>query len=632
MRISQDTIEQVRQSNDIVDVVAMHVRLKKRGKNFVGLCPFHQEKTPSFSVSREKQMYYCFGCGKGGNVFTFVMEIEKVSFAEAVRSLAERAGVSLALETSPQGEQASEIEELYATVRMAGLFFHNSLSSEEGKVALAYFRQRGFSDETVRTFGLGYAPASWDAFLSYARRSGAKDEVLLKAGLVRKRDDGSLYDYFRGRVMFPILSPAGRVIGFGARKILEDDPIEGKYINSPETPIYNKSRVLYGLSFSKDAIRAEDRALMVEGYADMISVFQSGIRHVVASSGTALTRDQLELLGRYTKRITLIYDADLAGSNATLRGVDLALEQGFDVEIAELPKGEDPDSFIRSRGRQEFLNLLSRSVSFIDFKMARYRDEGLLSTPEGQTRTVRSIIESIARIPDELKRNFYIKDVAQKYDLYESLLFRELEQAVVKREPSAPQIAAHPTAPALMEKPPAITPLSIPAPQRDVLKLFLEEGPAIVRFLLDSVVLDDFTDHRMRRLMERVFDMLQEGTPLDAASFVSSLEREEELRKLVADIIMNRYELSKGWQEIEVEIDEPDPWEIARGAVMRMRKERVRRQVEQNQKRLKEAVQHGQDAMPFIIQHQQLLKQLQQLEMEIQQLNTNPNTPSTESL
>lgn len=624
MRIGQETIEQVRQSTDIVDIIGMHVRLKKRGKNFVGLCPFHQEKTPSFTVSREKQMFYCFGCGKGGNVFTFLMESEKVSFAEAVRSLADRAGLTIAVE-APHSPQGSEIEELYNIVRMAGLFFHSALSSTEGKIARDYLHRRGFSDETIRTFGLGYSPASWDGFLTHARRQGVNDDHLLKAGLVRRREDGSLYDYFRGRLMFPILSATGRVVAFGARKLRQDDAIEGKYINSPETPIYSKSKVLYGLSHSKDAIRAEDRALMVEGYADLISLYQSGIQHVVASSGTALTREQLELLGRYTKRITLVYDADAAGSNATVRGVDLALEQGFEVDIAELPRGEDPDSFVRKQGRQEFLKLLSKSVSFIDFKMQRYRSEGILATPEGQARAVRSIIESIARIPDELTRNFYIKDVAQKYDLYESLLHRELEQVRSREQRVPPPVPR--SAQTLQRAPepvPMPIPTTIPAPQRDIVKLFLEADAEVIRFLLDSVVLDDFTDPRMRQVMERIYEALQEGEAPDAASFIDSLESDE-LRMLIADIVMNRYELSKGWQEIDVEIDEPHPWDVARGAVMRLRKERVNRLIEQNQKRLREAIQRGEDAMPFIVQHQELLKQLKQIEEETKQANANPN-------
>ncbi|MGH2568688.1 MAG: DNA primase, partial [Bacteroidota bacterium] len=326
MRIPNEKIEEIRAANDIVEVVSAHAPLKKRGKNFVGLCPFHQEKTPSFTVSADKQMYHCFGCGRGGNVFTFVMEFEKVSFVEAVRSLATRAGIAIP-ETETQYEQSGEIENLYNACRFAGLHFYtNLLQSDEGKAALDYFHRRGFTDETIRTFGLGYSLNSWDGLLQKAQEEGIGTDYLVKAGLVRTREDGSLYDYFRGRAMFPIFSTTGRVVGFGARKLRDDDPL-GKYINSPETPVYNKSRVLFGLFQAKDAIRAENNALMVEGYADLISLYQAGFQNVVASSGTALTEEQVQLIGRYTKDLTLVYDADSAGSQATLRGVDVVLQQ-----------------------------------------------------------------------------------------------------------------------------------------------------------------------------------------------------------------------------------------------------------------------------------------------------------------
>ena len=351
MRIPDYKIDEIRSANDIVEVISSFVQLKRRGKNFLGLCPFHKEKTPSFTVSPDKQMYHCFGCGKGGNIYTFVMEMEKVTFVEAVRSLAERAGITIQMEeTSP--DQASESENLYQACRFAGLHFYKNLTeSAEGKFALKYFHDREFSDDTIRVFGLGYSLNSWDGLLVAAQLEGIPVDHLVKAGLVRSREDGSgHYDYFRGRAMFPIFSTSGRVIAFGARKLREDDSIQGKYINSPETPVYSKSRVVFGLFQSKEAVRSENNALMVEGYADTISLFQAGVQNVVASSGTALTPDQLRLVRKYAKSLTLVYDADSAGSQATVRGVDLALEHGFDVKIVPLPKGEDPDSFVRKNG------------------------------------------------------------------------------------------------------------------------------------------------------------------------------------------------------------------------------------------------------------------------------------------
>jgi DNA primase len=348
VRIPDEKIDEIRNASDIVDLISSYVSLKKRGKNYTGLCPFHKEKTPSFSVSPGKQMFYCFGCGKGGNVISFIMEHDKVSFLEAVRALADRVGISLPSDSPGDADKSTEQEALYALCREAqARFQHNLLESVEGKLALEYFRHRGFSDETIRLFGLGYSLNSWEDIAGMVRGKGLSLDQADRAGLLVRREDGSgFYDRFRGRAMFPIVSTSGRPIGFGARKMREDDPL-GKYINSPETPIYDKSRVLYGLFQAKEAIREREFAIMVEGYADLISVYQAGTRNIVASSGTALTEEQVQLLSHYTKRITLVYDADSAGSKATIRGVDLIIARGLDVNVVELPTGEDPDSFVR---------------------------------------------------------------------------------------------------------------------------------------------------------------------------------------------------------------------------------------------------------------------------------------------
>jgi DNA primase len=616
MRIPNETVEQIRLANDIVDVIAAHVPLKKRGKNFVGLCPFHQEKTPSFTVSAEKQMYHCFGCGRGGNVFTFVMEFEKVSFVEAVRSLAQRAGIVLP-ESKAQYEQSSAIENLSNACRFAGLFFHHNLTkTDEGKTALEYFHARGFSDEIITLFGLGYALNSWDALLHKAHEEGIGIEYLLKAGLVRARDDGSgFYDYFRARTIFPILSTAGRVVGFGARKLRDDDPL-GKYINSPETPIYNKSRILFGLFQAKEAIRAENSALMVEGYVDLITLFQAGFQNVVASSGTALTQEQLQLVGRYTKTMTLVYDADSAGSQATLRGVDLALEQDFDVRVVELPQGEDPDSFVRRYGAKAFRTLLDRAVSFIDYKANQFLKVGKLRTPEGQAESVRSIVQSIAKMKDELKRNFYIKHVAEHYGMYESTLYRELERLQTKdrklqREvPEAQRVPLY-DVPLSEGTVPKRTDIS--SAERDILKLFLEGSGDIIDFLTAFISPDELSDQRVQKAVRFILQRREAVGAAPAAVIVNELD-DPELKSLISDLTLSKYELSKGWAEMAVEIEEPDPWKIARDSVVALKRQAVQREIEQNQRRLKDAVQRGQDSHPFVQRHQELLNLLKRLD------------------
>jgi DNA primase len=620
MRIPPEKIEEIRSSSDIVDVISQHVRLKKRGKNFVGLCPFHQEKTPSFTVSQEKQVYHCFGCGKGGNVYTFVMEFEKVSFTEAVRSLAEKAGITIAY-TDVDQQQQSEIENLYNVCRFAGLHFYNNLTkTDEGRSALEYFHSRGFSDETIRAFGLGYSLDSWDGLVVRAKEEGFSRDDLLKAGLIRTRDDGTDYDYFRGRAMFPIFSTSGRVIGFGARKLREDDPL-GKYINSPETLIYNKSRILFGLFHSKDAVRSEDNALMVEGYADLISLYQAGIHNVVASSGTALTEEQVQLISRYCKKLTLVYDADSAGSNATVRGMDIALAQDLDVTIVELPEGEDPDSFVRKFGGKEFLNLAQQAVSFIDFKAKQFLRSGAFTTPEGKAQAVRSIVQSIAKMKDELKRNFYIKDVSSKYDIYESVLYRELDRWLGERARVAPgttvgmgaqDLRAHTTSDGGASAV-SMQRIEIPAAERDILKLVLEHQSDLINFIFSYITISELASPQIRAIVELLLSRFDERGPVNVTDLLHEIDNPE-LKSIITDIVLSKYEISKRWQNEEAELEEADAWTIARGAIVALKKQNLQKQVAENQRLLKEASQRGEDTMPIVQRHQDLMRQLMEVE------------------
>jgi DNA primase len=618
MRIADEKIDEVRNANDIVEVISAYVHLKKRGKNFLGLCPFHSEKTPSFTVSAEKQMYHCFGCGKGGNIFTFLMEMDKVSFVEAVRSLASKSGITIPEESRPMTEEQTEYENYYAVCRYAGMhFFKNLTESEEGKEALQYFYKRGFTDETIRTFGLGYAMNSWDALVNQARTEGFQSDDIAKVGLARVRDDGSLYDYFRGRAMFPIFSTQGRVIGFGARKMREDDTIAGKYINSPETPIYNKSRVLYGLFHSKDSIRQEDDALMVEGYADLISLYQAGIKNVVASSGTALTEEQLTLIGRYSKNLTLVYDADTAGSSATVRGIDLALEHALNVRIVELPEGDDPDSFVQKYGGNEFKERLSHAISFIEFRAKQFQRTGAFTTAEGKTQAVRSLVQSIAKMKDELKRNFYVKELAAKYDVYESVLFHELEKAlslerhVQRPESSQQSFVAQRHADFKKSNAPDIK--IMPAEERDILKLILDANPEVIRFVLSNISLLQLSDERARRLAQLVLDLYDERGTIEVTSIVNEVQ-DPELKSLITDLVLSRYELSPQWKEMEKEIDIPDPMMIAKDAVVAIRRKVIQKEMEENQHALKEASVRHDDATPYLQRQQELLRLKKEIE------------------
>lgn len=617
MRIPEEKIEEVRSSSDIVDVISAVVRLKKRGKSYVGLCPFHQEKTPSFTVSAEKQMYHCFGCGAGGNVFRFVMETEKVSFVEAVRTLAERAGIVLPAEGAVETARATENETLYNTCAMAGLHFHENLTTVEGALAREYFRHRGFSDATVRKFGLGYAMNGWDDLLRHAETRGVTADVLEKAGLAVRRDDGSgFYDRFRGRAMFPVFSPSGRSIGFGARKMREDDPVEGKYINSPETPIYVKSRSLYGIFQGKEAIRSAESALLVEGYADLISLVQAGVENVVASSGTALTEEQIQLLGRYARSVTLVYDADSAGSTAALRGVDLIIEQGLEVRVASLPAGEDPDSFVRKHGAAEFRKLIDGAVSFLDYKAGTFRAEGLFATPEGQTRAVRSIVGTIARMKDELKRNLYIKSLAERYDIYESVLFRELENILGRERARVAQERRReqPAGGGSSAQPARTAPAGeMPAVQRDLLKLMLEQGPEMVRYVFAHLAPAHFGEGVGRRIAEHLLARTAAGHPWDVSTVADEIE-DEETQRAVAGLVFVRYELSRGWETIGAAPEEPDPWRIAQDCLTQFRRQEIDALIAENQKRMKEAGLRGEPVRQYLEEHQSLLAERKALE------------------
>jgi len=609
MRISDDKIDEVRNAADIVEVISGYVHLKKRGKNFLGLCPFHTEKTPSFTVSAEKQMYHCFGCGKGGNIFTFIMEMDKVSFVEAVRSLAAKAGIIIPEESKPMTEEQTEFENYYAICRFAGMhFFRNLTETDEGKEALQYFYKRGFTDETIRTFGLGYAMNSWDAFVNKAQEEGFKPEDIAKVGLARLRDDGSMYDYFRGRAIFPILSIQGRVIGFGARKMREDDTVAGKYINSPETPIYNKSRVLYGLFHSKDSIRQEDNVLMVEGYADLISLYQSGIQNVVASSGTALTEDQLKIIKRYSKNLTLVYDSDSAGSSATVRGIDLALEFDLNVRIVELPEGDDPDSFVKKHGGAEFRNRLSNAISFIDFRAKQFQLAGAFATVEGKAQVIHSLVQSIAKINDEVTRNLYIRDISDKYDLYGTSLFQALDKILIQKKGKTRKesIGFSPIEKKELEKDKVddIIEQNIPQEEKDLLKVFLDGNIDIIQFILSHISLEQLSDSCVHLLIQKTLDMHDEHGFIDAGSMLNNID-DPKLKSIISEITMKRHDLSQLWDK---EINEGNPLKIARDAVVKFQQKLLHREMEENDHALKEAKNKGSDTIPYLQKHEKLMQ------------------------
>lgn len=428
--ISQDLINQIIDTARIEEVIGEFVNLRRRGSNLIGLCPFHDEKTPSFTVSPVKGFYKCFGCGAGGNVVKFLMEHEHYSFVEAIKYLARKYNIEVVEKelTTEEQEAAAEKESLYDVTSMAADFFMYQLwETEEGRnIGLSYFEERGITHNMIRRFQLGYSPSQRDALVSYALAKGYKPELLEKAGLILKYGN-SYIDRFRERVIFPIHNLSGRVIAFAGR-ILSNDKTLAKYINSPETDIYHKSNVLYGLSMARKAIAGADNCYLVEGYTDVISLHISGIENVVASSGTSLTTEQIRLIRRYTPNITILYDGDPAGIKASFRGIDMILKEGMNVRIVLFPEGEDPDSFARKHRSQEVADFIQNNAQhFIGFKTSLLLSE-VKDDPIKKTSLIKDILSSIALVSDTIQRSEYIRYCARLLDTSEQVLYYELNK------------------------------------------------------------------------------------------------------------------------------------------------------------------------------------------------------------
>ena len=409
---NEDNIREIRESNDIVDIISQHIALKRTGSNFVGLCPFHNEKTPSFSVSPSKQMYHCFGCGAGGDVIAFIMEYSKLDFVEALKLLAERANIVLDEKgTNVNTKKEKEKNMLYSLNKEAARYYFNNLTKD--KTALKYLYDRGIQDKTIRTYGLGYSNNSWDDIYTFLKSKGYSEIDIEKAGLIIKHRDGNrYYDRFRGRVMFPIIDVRGRIIGFGGRVVRDGQP---KYLNSPDTTVFSKGYNLYGLNIAKKYSR--DKILLVEGYMDVISLYQYGINYCVASLGTALTLNQSKLLKRYSNDIYICYDSDNAGLSAADRALDVLREENINAKVILLPTGKDPDDFIKENGRERFENLFKDSYNYLDFKINFYRKKYDLNTVEGKVSFTTDISSMLKNIKSPIELDAYVKKVSQETNI-----------------------------------------------------------------------------------------------------------------------------------------------------------------------------------------------------------------------
>ena len=433
--ITRETIDKVFETARVEEVIGDFVQLKRAGSNYKGLSPFSDERSPSFMVSPVKQIWKDFSSGKGGSVVTFLMEHEHFTYPEAIRFLANKYNIEIEeTETSQEDKiEANEKESMYLVSEFAKTYFHDTLlNTEEGKaIGLSYFKERGFTNETIAKFGLGYSPETWDAFTKEALSKGYQLDYLEKVGLTILREDGKHFDRFKGRVMFPIQSLSGRNLGFGGR-ILTNDKKAAKYLNSPESEIYHKSKVLYGIFHAKQAIARQNNCYLVEGYTDVIQLHQVGVENVVASSGTALTPDQIRLINRLTKNITVLFDGDAAGLRASVRGIDLILEEGMNVKVCTFPDGDDPDSFAKKNSYDDLVSYLENNAKdFIQFKASLLMDEAN-NDPIKKADLIRDMVVSISKIPDRIKREIYIQECSRIMDISEQVLLNTLAQLVQK--------------------------------------------------------------------------------------------------------------------------------------------------------------------------------------------------------
>jgi DNA primase len=548
--------DRVKQQADIVRVIGEYVRLKKSGQNFSGLCPFHQEKTPSFSVSPVKQMYYCFGCGKGGDVFQFVMELEKSPFPEAVRTVAEKCGIAIPKPRERSPEERRENQQRTSLVDMhreaAAFFSKHLLSSTEGKAALGYLEDRGLDRESITRFGIGFAPSGGDALFRTLKQKFAEKDLEV-SGLVGREQSGRFYDRFRRRIMFPISNEAGKVIAFGGRAMGDDLP---KYMNSPETPIYSKSNTLYHLDRAKEALRHSDFAVLVEGYMDAIAVARAGIGNVVASCGTSLAEPQIKLLSRFTQRIVVNYDPDTAGQAATERSLALLLEKEFDVRVLALPGGADPDKFIKEQGVEAYAKLLTNSPPYLDYLIGRARQMDR-TTAQGKVAALNFLMPYVQRLPNRLLRSEWATRIASELRVDEPVLREALRIAANERR-SEVKPKAMLLAPAVKRAERQLIKMLFEAAEFRQ-KLAQEIGQAKLHHGLetrnifealiaavgagetpDASALSSRLDDKDRRLIfEILFESLPEGTWDDAESclsFLRNLPVTEELATLQRQI------------------------------------------------------------------------------------------------
>ena len=628
--IDKPTIDRIFDVADIVEVIGEYVNLKRSGQNYKGLSPFTNEKTPSFFVSPAKGIFKCFSSGKGGNVVSFLMEHEKLSYPDALRYLAKKYNIEIVEKelSADEKQQQNERESLLAVCTYACKYFSENLSkTEEGKsVGLTYFFERGFREDSIEKFQLGYSREQRDAFTKTALENGYKLDYLVKTGLTIQKDNYT-FDRFHGRVMFPIHSLSGQVIGFGGR-ILKKDEKTAKYLNSPESEIYHKSNVLYGLYFSRQSIIKFDKCFMVEGYTDVLSMHQAGIDNVVSSSGTSLTVEQIRLLKRFTKNITVIYDGDEAGIKASLRGIDLILEEGLNVKVVLLPEGEDPDSFAKSRNASEFLEYIKSNESdFIKFKSALLLKDAA-SDPVKKATLITDIVRSVAVIPDGITRTVYIRECSKMLDINEELLYTETNKLRRQKAQQSHNIVRYADLPDSGEKTVQQEKFIHDNKyllEKDLIRLLLNYGNMefaidqpdskekiyvlVARYIVQEIHNDDlvFQHPVYNVIFDEISHLLDNDQPLDEQYFI--MHPHPGVSQATVDLLTPPYGLSKIWQKNEnfIETEDMKLKEIVPETVLAFKNKKVMQLIRETQEQIKTAQENNETEDILLLQQRYIV-------------------------
>lgn len=523
-----EIIEEVRERSDIVDVISNYVKLKRSGSNYVGLCPFHNEKTPSFSVSRNKQMYYCFGCGAGGNVFTFIMEYENFSFVESVKYLAERAGVDLPAEeySSVVKREADLKTRLYDIYKTAANYYYYQMRTEQGKKAYEYLKNRELSDETIKQFGLGYSNIYSDDLYRYLKSKGYDDEILHKSGLLTYDEKRGVHDKFWNRVMFPILDVHNKVIAFGGRVMGDGMP---KYLNSPETPIFDKSRNLFGLNIARQS--RTRKLLLCEGYMDVIALHQAGFNNAVASLGTAFTSQQASLIKRYAEEVYLTYDSDQAGTKAALRAIPILKEAGLTAKVINMRPYKDPDEFIKALGKEEYQKRIEQAMNSFLFEIDVLEREFDFEDPEQKTKFFQETAKKLCTFEDEIERNNYIEAIARKYHI----TYEDLRTMVNRYGASLSNLNRYNTVvKADRENSKPNKEVDGIKQSQKILLTWLIEEPEIYEKIKDIISADDFKDEMYHKAAELVFEQFRESGKVLPAVILNQFSSKEEQNEIAA--------------------------------------------------------------------------------------------------